>query len=164
MAACMKAHRPAWWIASGFGSGAAPKAPGTAGSLVGLAIGAALLPLSPVLVAAAILITCTAGLWSIPAATGQALFGDSEADHADPGWIVIDEIAGQLIALLALPKLTLIGAALAFALFRLFDITKPGPIGWADRQGGAVGIMADDVLAGIAAALILVIAQKATLI
>ena len=164
MPARMKTRSLAWWIASGFGSGSAPKAPGTAGSLVGLAIGAALLPFSPMLVAAAILIACSAGLWSIRAATGQALLGDSEADHADPGWIVIDEIAGQMIALLALPKLSLVGAALAFALFRLFDIAKPGPIGWADRQGGAVGIMADDVVAGLAAALVLVIAQKATLI
>ena len=46
-----------------------------------------------------------------------------------------------------------------FALFRLFDITKPGPIGWADRQGGAFGIMADDVLAGLAAALLLAAAR-----
>jgi phosphatidylglycerophosphatase A len=44
---------------------------------------------------------------------------------------------------------------MAFALFRLFDITKPGPIGWADRHGGAFWVMADDVLAGAAAALIL---------
>ncbi len=160
----MRTHSFAWWIASGFGSGTAPKAPGTAGSLVGLAIGAALLPLSPVLIAAAILVACAAGLWAIQAATGLTMLGHTKADHDDPGWIVIDEIAGQMIALLALHKLSLLGAALAFALFRLFDVTKPGPIGWADRQGGAVGIMADDVLAGLAAALILLMAQKATLI
>jgi phosphatidylglycerophosphatase A len=160
----MKPHSPAWWIASGFGSGAAPTAPGTAGSLVGLAIGAALLPISPALVAAAILIACAGGLWAIHAATGQAMLGHAAADHDDPGWIVIDEIAGQMIALLALHRLSLTGAALAFALFRLFDITKPGPIGWADRQGGAVGIMADDILAGLAAAAIIFAAQKATLI
>ena len=45
--------------------------------------------------------------------------------------------------------------AAAFALFRLLDIAKPGPIGWADRQGGAFGVMADDVLAGLTAAAIL---------
>jgi phosphatidylglycerophosphatase A len=160
----MKLHSPAWWIASGFGSGASPAAPGTAGSLVGLAIGAALLPVSHLLVAAAILIAIAGGLWSIHAATGQSMLGHTEADHDDPGWIVIDEIAGQLIALLALHTLSLLGVTSAFALFRLFDITKPGPIGWADRQGGAAGIMADDLLAGLAAAAILLAAQKATLL
>jgi phosphatidylglycerophosphatase A len=88
------------------------------------------------------------------------MFGHTEADHDDPGWIVVDEIAGQMIALLALHKISLIGVALAFALFRLFDISKPGPIGWADRQGGAAGIMADDLLAGVAAALVLTLVYK----
>ena len=150
---------PAWWIASGFGSGAAPTAPGTAGSLVGLAIGLPLLHASPALVLLAIAAAMAGGLWAIRAATGQTLLGHTKGDHDDPGWIVIDEIAGQMIALLALHRLTWISVALAFALFRLFDITKPGPIGWADRQGGAVGIMADDILAGIAAAIILLAVQ-----
>ena len=68
--------------------------------------------------------------------------------------MVIDEIAGQCLALLALPRPGWAGAALAFALFRLLDVTKPGPIGWADRQGGAWGIMADDIIAGFIACLI----------
>ena len=63
---------------------------------------------------------------------------------------MIDEVAGQMIALLALPRPGWAGSLAAFALFRAFDIAKPGPIGWADRQGGAAGIMADDVLAGVA--------------
>jgi phosphatidylglycerophosphatase A len=147
----MTRFTPGWWVASGFGSGASPVAPGTAGSLVGLA---------PALVVAAILLATAGGLWAIHAATGQAMFGHTEADHDDPGWIVVDEIAGQMIALLALHKISLIGVALAFALFRLFDISKPGPIGWADRQGGAAGIMADDLLAGVAAALVLTLVYK----
>ena len=56
-----------------------------------------------------------------------------------------------------------LGLLLAFALFRLFDITKPGPIGWADRQPGALGIMLDDVLAGLLAALLLYAARRAGL-
>ncbi len=160
----MRKFTPGWWIASGVGSGASPVAPGTAGSLVGLALGLVLKSLSPALLALAILATIAGGLWAIHAATGQAMFGDTKTDHDDPGWIVIDEIAGQMIALLALQKISWMGVGLAFALFRLFDITKPGPIGWADRKGGAVGIMADDVLAGIAAALILIAAQTAKII
>ena len=83
-------------------------------------------------------------------------------DH-DPSEIVIDEVAGQWIALLPV----LIGAShagadvlalwpgwlVAFLAFRFFDILKPGPIGWADRQHGPLGVMLDDVFAGIAAAL-----------
>ena len=75
--------------------------------------------------------------------------------EGDPGWVVIDEIAGQWIAMLALPRPTWLGLLAAFALFRLLDILKPGPVGWADRQGGAVGVMADDVIAGAIAAIVL---------
>jgi len=76
----------------------------------------------------------------------------------DPGWVVIDEAAGQSLALAAATGW--VGVLLAFALFRLFDITKPGPVGWADRQKGPFGVMADDVIAGaMAAAVILVLAQ-----
>ncbi len=150
----------AWWVASGFGSGAARAAPGTAGSLVGLVIGVASLRISPVLTLAAIALAIGAGTWAIRVATGLPLLGQTKGDHDDPGWIVIDEIAGQMIALLALRHLSIIGVALAFALFRLFDIAKPGPIGWADRQGGAIGIMADDILAGVAAGALLLLAQK----
>lgn len=135
-------------IASGAGAGYAPKAPGTVGSLAALLLGAAAMTgprwLLPLLAAAAAL----AGLAAIPRA--------GVAPGADPGWVVIDEVAGQCIALLGLGgALTWPGLLVAFALFRLFDIAKPGPIGWADRQPGAFGIMADDILAGVAAALML---------
>ncbi len=74
----------------------------------------------------------------------------------DPGWFVVDEGAGMLLALAALPTPDALGLALAFALFRLFDILKPWPVSWADRQEGPAGVMLDDLLAGaIAAALLL---------
>ena len=155
----MTRFTPAWWIASGFGSGAAPTAPGTAGSLVGLVIGVALLHASPLLLVAGILVATFAGLWAIRAATGQALYGHVKGAHDDPGWIVIDEIAGQMITLLAWHQGSVMALPLAFAFFRFFDISKLGPIGWADRQGGAAGIMADDILAGLAAALLLLLAE-----
>ena len=132
-------------IASGFGSGFAPVAPGTAGSAVALLIGAGLMQGSPYALPLAALLACLVGIWAIGAVGG----------NDDPDWIVIDEFAGQWIAMLTLPRASAIGLAAAFALFRLLDILKPGPIGWADRRKDAVGVMADDVIAGMLAAIIL---------
>ena len=64
---------------------------------------------------------------------------------------VIDEIAGQMIPLLALHGFSIPGALLSFALFRLFDIWKPGPVAWADRRKDEFGIMGDDIVAGLMA-------------
>ncbi len=132
-------------VASGFGSGYAPVAPGTAGSLVALGLGAVSLlwlPTTlPLGVAAAI-----AGWWAV-AASGEAA--------RDPGWVVIDEFAGQLLAMAPLGHSSLAGLLLAFALFRLFDIAKPGPIGWADRHKTAAGVIGDDVIAGCLSAALL---------
>ncbi len=139
-------------FARSFVNGYAPAAPGTAGSLVGLAIGTGCLALSPWAMLAMCLVTGAGGIIDTSAATGKPIHARGSEDHADPGWVVIDEICGQCCALLLLPRPSSIGAAIAFALFRLLDITKPGPIGWLDRQGGAWGIMADDVLAGLIAA------------
>ena len=144
-------------IASGFGAGFSPVAPGTVGSLLGLAIGAVLLWLSPFLLLAAILLMAFGGMPIISHAVGIPVRPAGQGavgDHADPGWVVLDEIAGQCLAFMALTRPSWGAAALAFALFRLFDITKLGPIGWADRQGGAWGIMADDLIAGFAACLL----------
>jgi phosphatidylglycerophosphatase A len=132
-------------IASGFGSGFAPVAPGTVGSLAALGLGALMLVGPGWVLPFAIVLATLAGLWAIGPAGG----GD------DPGWVTIDEFAGQWVALLPLASPSPLGLAAAFVLFRLFDITKPGPVGWADRQHGAAGVMADDLIAGgIAAAVI----------
>jgi phosphatidylglycerophosphatase A len=75
--------------------------------------------------------------------------------------VVIDEIAGQWIALLGLARPTVAGLAAAFVLFRLFDIVKPGSVGWAGRQGDAPGIMAEDLIAGpIAAGILWAVRQR----
>lgn len=81
----------------------------------------------------------------------------------DPGWIVVDEAAGMLVALAALPAgAGWPGVGLAFLLFRLFDILKPWPVSWADGLHGATGVMLDDILAGaIAAALLLLVGAAA---
>ena len=132
-------------VAGGFGSGFVPGAPGTAGALLGLVLGIPLLLAPPGVLALATLAVSVLGLWAIRAA----------GIEGDPGWVVIDEIAGQFVALLGLAHPSVLGLGAAFVLFRLFDIVKPGPVGWADRQGGAAGIMADDLIAGAIAAGIL---------
>jgi phosphatidylglycerophosphatase A len=143
----------AFWVACGGGSGAFPWAPGSAGSLVGLIIGLVLLKQSHILLLAGAIVATIGGYASIRKTLS------AEQANADPGWIVIDEIAGQMIALLALHHITWLGATLSFALFRLFDVLKPGPVGWADKQGGPWGIMADDIIAGALAAVTLLAAQ-----
>lgn len=130
------------FVAGGLGTGSAPKAPGTAGSLAALVAGGLLLCWSPWAVAAAFAVTVPLGLWAIGASGVEG----------DPGWVVIDEFAGQFAAVAALARPSVAGLALAFVLFRALDIAKPGPIGWADRRPGPVGIMADDVIAGLIAA------------
>jgi phosphatidylglycerophosphatase A len=133
------------FLASACGCGFAPFAPGTFASAAALLPGALLLHFSPALLPAATLIIAIAGLWAI------------RTTHVDgdPGWVVIDEVAGQLLALYGLAHVSQLGLLAAFLIFRLLDVMKPGPIGWADRQPGAAGIMADDLLAGAITAAIL---------
>lgn len=139
------------------GVGLLRPAPGTWGALAALPLGWAVTVLGgPWALVAALVAVTLLGLWAV----------SEELRHSadpDPGEIVIDEVAGQWVALIPV----VFGAAsagtgllalwpgwvAAFLLFRLFDIWKPGPIGWADRRGGAVGLMLDDLLAGVAAAL-----------
>lgn len=79
----------------------------------------------------------------------------------DPGWIVVDETVGMLIALAALGGApTLAGVLLAFLLFRFFDIVKPWPVSWAERWPGAGGIMLDDVVAGMLACALVALARS----
>jgi phosphatidylglycerophosphatase A len=132
-------------VASGFGTGFFPIASGTFASLVAVVIGAGLLWLSPFALPFAVLLAAFGGVWAIGAARGGE----------DPGWVVIDEFAGQWVAMLALMRPALAGLAASFALFRVLDIVKPGPVRWADRQHGAAAVMADDLIAGAISAGIL---------
>ncbi|MCE8523741.1 phosphatidylglycerophosphatase A [Ruegeria pomeroyi] len=132
-------------------------APGTWGSLAALPLAWVLhqmggFPLLALATAGAYF----AGLWATRVITA------GQADH-DPSEIVIDEVAGQFLALWALSLPAWLhgldisalwpGWIAAFVLFRLFDITKPGPVGWADRRGDPTGVMLDDIIAGLFAAI-----------
>jgi len=76
-----------------------------------------------------------------------------EGAERDPGWVVVDEGAGQLLALSAIPAgAPWLWVVLSFALFRFFDILKWGPVGWADRRKGTFWVMIDDLIAGAMAA------------
>ncbi|SIT72738.1 phosphatidylglycerophosphatase [Ectothiorhodosinus mongolicus] len=133
---------PVHFLAFGFGSGLSPKAPGTAGTLaaVPLVYFALALPFWAYVLLTLVIII--AGVWICDNSSKRL------GVHDHPG-IVWDEIAGLFITLLAAPA-GLIWLAVGFVLFRFFDILKPWPIGWLDRQvGGGLGIMLDDVLAGI---------------
>ncbi len=133
----------------GFGSGFIRPAPGTWGSLLAVVIWWFVLSgLSwPLQLAAAVVVYV---IGSALTSLVQRRYGVD-----DDSAIVVDEIAGQWLALLMLPAEFLFVAA-AFLLFRLFDIWKPGPIRWLERNlGGSQGVMADDVLAGLAAAAVL---------
>jgi phosphatidylglycerophosphatase A len=136
------------WVATVAGVGYFPVVPGTAGSAVGVVLVAALdaIQISTawrfVLQALMIIIIFFLGVWS--AGQSEKFFG-----RTDPGHVVIDEVAGQMVAFLLLPhaswKLLLAG----FVLFRVFDISKPFPAGRAERLPGGWGIMVDDIVAGI---------------
>lgn len=147
------ARTPRGMLASGFGIGLLPLVPGTWASL-------ATLPL-------AWLIHDHFGPLGLGIASLVAfLIGIAVADHVvkdmgaeDPSVIVIDEVAGQLLTCAAAP-LTIAGYAAAFVAFRAFDLGKPWPVGWADRElGGGFGTMVDDMMAGVYAAAIVLAAN-----
>lgn len=129
---------PAHFLALGFGAGLSPKAPGTVGTLVAFPL-FWLLAESP-LYWAWVAVFLVAGVWACEVA------GRNLGVH-DHGGLVWDEVAAFLMVLPFAPT-DVAGFALAFALFRLFDIWKPFPIGWLDaRVKGGLGVMLDDVLA-----------------
>jgi phosphatidylglycerophosphatase A len=140
----------AWLLATFFGAGWLRPGPGTYGSaaaaLLWYGFAHLLHPSYTALAIATALAALTATLIGIPASTLVA----REAGREDPGFVVIDEVAGQWIALIAV-RPDWQHAALALALFRLFDIWKPWPIRRLEALPQGTGIMLDDVAAGILA-------------
>lgn len=148
---------PAGWIACGLGSGLAPVAQGTFGSAAAILPWLALRHLAVPPYALVLVLAFVLGVWACSVA-GRALGVD---DHRSLVW---DEFVGQWLALLPLLLLPAPWWAVvaAFALFRLFDVWKPWPIGWLDRHlKGGLGVMVDDVVAGVYAAVVLALAGMA---
>lgn len=146
-------------IGSGFGSGFSPVAPGTAGALLAFGVWylySFLLPPVTVLwvTVALILLFTAAGVW----ASDRLITYWGE----DPKRVVVDEMVGTWIALLAVPAAHLWYGLAAFALFRLFDIWKPLGIRRMERLPGGIGIMMDDVLSGVYGFVILLVVRYLT--
>ena len=148
-------RRVALVLATGFGIGFLPVAGATWGSF---AVALALLPLAPNLtplgVGIAILVTCVVGVW----AAGEA---EKTLGH-DANPIIIDEVAGMLVSVWAIPLggRPFLGLGLAFVLFRIFDILKPFPIRQSQALPGGWGVVVDDLLAGVLTNVVLRLALR----
>jgi phosphatidylglycerophosphatase A len=142
----MRESRLALALATSFGVGYAPVAPGTFGSLAGLALWA-VLPHTPAVQAGAIVAVFLVGSWA--GSQAERHFGAT-----DPGPVVIDEVLGMLVTLFLNP-VGWWGALAGFFWFRVFDVVKPYPANRLERLHGGVGIMADDAMAAVYANLAL---------
>lgn len=141
-------RRPVHLLAFGFGSGLLPRAPGTFGTLVAIPVYLMLQPLSLLYYGLILLLGFIAGVW-ICQRTSEDL---GVHDH---GGIVWDEIVGYLIGMTFAPS-GWSWIVIGFLFFRLFDILKPWPIRWIDqRVEGGLGIMLDDMLAGLYTAVVI---------
>ena len=138
-------------LASVFGAGYAPVASGTVGSFVTV-VAIWLLPLTPLRIAVALVVVTPIGIWA--GSRVERLLGKK-----DPGVIVIDEVAGMLLSVILLPR-TIPVLVTAFLLFRLFDIWKPFPARESQALTGGMGVMVDDLVAGVYA-LVLVLGARA---
>ncbi|MGQ0527485.1 MAG: phosphatidylglycerophosphatase A family protein [Alphaproteobacteria bacterium] len=137
------------WLSTWFGLGILKPGPGTWGSLGALPFGILIYAFcGQGVFVLAIIALCFAGYYAVRE------FEQKTATH-DCKMVVIDEICGQWIALLA-TGLNFKLVILAFLFFRFFDIVKPGPVKWMEEQDGAWGVMADDLLAGLLAAFCIV--------
>jgi phosphatidylglycerophosphatase A len=149
--------RAAELIATVLGVGRAPFAPGTVASVVALPFAWLILRHGDVtLLGAATTVATLAGIWACDVYV-------KDTGREDPSECVIDEVAGQWIAC-AFAPVSLAGFALAFVLFRLFDITKLWPISAAEKLRGGLGVMADDLVAGLFAGILVAAAAHEGLV
>ncbi|MBH0007187.1 phosphatidylglycerophosphatase A [Psychrobacter sp. SWN149] len=165
--------RMVYWLGIGLGSGLPRRAPGTWGTVGGLVIAIPLMSLGFIPFLILTILSCIVGVW-ICGRTSELMQG-----HDDPH-IVWDEWSGIWITLLPFSymgvattnfwqdvsqELSIFAIVIAFILFRFFDIIKPLPIGWADKKvAGGLGIMLDDIIAGIMAAVIWVVVMFGVLL
>jgi len=135
-------RRWAWWVATAGGVGAVPWAPGTAGSLVGVAVGWT----AGRVLAPGWYLAGTGALFALGVAVATQV--ERTSRRKDPSIVVIDEVVGMLVGLFALP-LRAGDVLAAFLCFRIFDIAKPFPLRRLEAQPGGWGIMLDDLVAGL---------------
>lgn len=143
---------PVHFLAHGFGTGLIPFAPGTFGSLVGVAVFWFMASLAAIPYALIVIMMFVAGIF---------ICGTTAEDMGaiDPGSIVYDEIVGFLVAMYMMPA-DWRWIAAGFIIYRIFDIWKPVPIHWVEQKLGlGLGIMTDDVIAGIYTLIILQVAR-----
>jgi len=141
-------------ISTWFGCGYAPIAPGTAGSLAAILIAWLLVSYAawqPLWFGALVLAATAPSMWAA-GVTAQAI------NQKDPGVVVVDEVVGQWLALAGARPLNVKSWIGAFILFRFFDIWKPAPVRHLEKLPGGAGIVADDLMAGFYAALVLYVA------
>jgi phosphatidylglycerophosphatase A len=143
--------RIAWLLGTWFGCGHSPFAPGTAGSAGAIVA----------VIAAAHWLGWSRGelIWATIALVLPAIWAAGRVAHSlgkkDPGRVVVDEVAGQWLTLWGATHYTLVSLVFAFLLFRLFDVWKPFPVRQLEALPGGTGIVADDLAAGVYAALVL---------
>lgn len=128
-------------IATSGGAGYFPIAPGTVGSAVGVVVYLLMSRWSPATQVAIVCAIIAVGTWAADLASRHFA-------QEDPSYVVIDEVAGQLVTIV-LTGAGIVGCIVGFFLFRILDIIKPWPAGRFERLPGGVGIMADDVMAGV---------------
>jgi phosphatidylglycerophosphatase A len=134
-------------IATVGGIGYAPVAPGTVASAV-TALALWIIPFSPLTLAVWLMAVIAVGTWAAHVAEPQL------GGH-DPGAIVVDEVAGMIVSVVCLPLTPAVLFA-GFVLFRIFDVVKPAPARVSQRLPGGIGVMVDDLIAGVYALIVLV--------
>ena len=139
-------------VATVGGVGYTPLAPGTAGSAIAILV-LWLVPFSFAGLVVFLMVVTIAGVWASHVA-------EPHLGSKDPGEIVIDEVAGMTLSILVLPR-TLPVLLAGFVLFRLFDVVKPFPAGRSQRLPGGVGVMTDDLVAGLYALAVLLVVRWA---
>ena len=134
-------------LATGFYVGKLPFAPGTFGTLVAIPLILIYWNKGLLVQFSITMAVFLVGIWAATVIVGDTT-GDTDKAHIDPDFVVIDEIAGYMVTMIAIEP-TLIHLALGFVLFRIFDIFKPPPIKMFEKLPSGIGIMADDIIAGV---------------
>jgi phosphatidylglycerophosphatase A len=145
-----RALRPAWLIATWFGCGWMPKAPGTMGSLGAIPLYLLVAQGGRGAVAAAAVAVTAVGIWA------SSVVARDLGAH-DPQIVVVDEVAGILVTMIPMAVVSWRAVLIGFVLFRLFDMTKPWPVRRFEKLPGGWGIVMDDVAAGVLGAVVMAV-------